>query len=149
MLPGCFLLCTSSSRRKQPGSTHHYLLMAGNSHQIGNLKKHTWVLYGCILLWHHQWVIVYIIGFESFGNMNIESPNVRSLETWNQSSNRIFESLMLNPHYYDPNVRACGQKPSKRFSAYRARAIIIRGLYNFYPLFEVHLCTVTFGLMYG
>ena len=29
------------------------------------------------------------------------------------------------------------------------RAIIIRGLYTFYPLFEVHLCTVTFGLMYS
>ena len=28
-------------------------------------------------------------------------------------------------------------------------AIIICGLYTFYPLFEVHLCTVTFGLMYG
>ena len=32
---------------------------------------------------------------------------------------------------------------------YRTRAIITRGLYTFYPLFEVHLCTVTFGLMYG
>ena len=31
---------------------------------------------------------------------------------------------------------------------YRTRAIIIRGLYTFYPLFEIHLCTVTFGLMY-
>ena len=26
---------------------------------------------------------------------------------------------------------------------YRTRAIITRGLYTFYPLFEVHLCTVT------
>ena len=33
--------------------------------------------------------------------------------------------------------------------AYRTRANISRGLYTFYPLFEVHLCTVTFGLMYG
>ena len=32
---------------------------------------------------------------------------------------------------------------------YRTRAIITRGLYTFYPLFEVHLCSVTFGLMYG
>ena len=32
---------------------------------------------------------------------------------------------------------------------YRTRAIITRGLYTFYPLFEVHLFTVTFGLMYG
>ena len=32
---------------------------------------------------------------------------------------------------------------------YRTRAIITRGLYTFYPLFEVHLCTVTFGPMYG
>ena len=32
---------------------------------------------------------------------------------------------------------------------YRLRAIITRGLNTFYPLFEVHLCPVTFGLMYG
>jgi hypothetical protein len=32
---------------------------------------------------------------------------------------------------------------------YPTRAIITHGLYTFYPLFEVHLCTVTFGLMYG
>ena len=32
---------------------------------------------------------------------------------------------------------------------YRTHAIITRGLYTFFPLFEVHLCTVTFGLMYG
>jgi hypothetical protein len=32
---------------------------------------------------------------------------------------------------------------------YRMRPIMIRGLYNLYSLFEIHLCTVTFGLMYG
>ena len=32
---------------------------------------------------------------------------------------------------------------------YRTRAIITQGLYTFYPLFEVNLCTVTFGLKYG
>ena len=32
---------------------------------------------------------------------------------------------------------------------YRTRANITRGFYTFYPLFEVHLCSVTFGLMYG
>ena len=32
---------------------------------------------------------------------------------------------------------------------YRTRAIITSGLYTFYPLFEIHLCTVTFGLVYG
>jgi hypothetical protein len=47
-------------------------------------------------------------------------------------------------------------KRSRKFSMvvyftpiYRTRAIITRGLYTFYPLFEVHLCTVTFALMYG
>ena len=35
------------------------------------------------------------------------------------------------------------------FLIYRTRAIITRSLYTFYPLFEVHLCTVTVGLMYG
>ena len=32
---------------------------------------------------------------------------------------------------------------------YLKRTVIIRSLYTFYPLFEVHLCTVTFGLFYG
>ena len=42
------------------------------------------------------------------------------------------------------------QSVLKDFSLeYRTRAIITRSLYTFYPLFEVHLCTVTFGLMYG
>ena len=30
---------------------------------------------------------------------------------------------------------------------YHTRAIITRGLYTFYPLFEVHLRTATFGLI--
>ena len=29
------------------------------------------------------------------------------------------------------------------------RAIITHDLYTFYPLLEVHICSVTFGLMYG
>ena len=37
---------------------------------------------------------------------------------------------------------------SKKYE-YRTGAIIACGLYTFYPLFEDHLCTVTFGLMYG
>ena len=32
---------------------------------------------------------------------------------------------------------------------YRTRAIISRGLYTFYPISKDHLCTMTFGLMYG
>jgi hypothetical protein len=60
------------------------------------------------------------------------------------------------------HIRACGHNSKAkggffseseiRFSNlqiykknYRTRAIITRGLYTFYPLFEVHLCTVTFG----
>ena len=59
---GCFLLYTSSSRRKHPGSTHNYLIMAGNLHQIGYFsRKHPWVLPGCFFLWHHQLVIVYLL----------------------------------------------------------------------------------------
>ena len=30
---------------------------------------------------------------------------------------------------------------------YHTLAIITRSMYTFYPLFEVHLCTATFGLM--
>jgi hypothetical protein len=32
---------------------------------------------------------------------------------------------------------------------YHTGANITCGLYTFCPLFEVHFCTVTFGLMYG
>ena len=32
---------------------------------------------------------------------------------------------------------------------YIMSAIINRGLYTFYPIFEVHLHNMTFGLMYG
>ena len=32
---------------------------------------------------------------------------------------------------------------------YCTRAIISRGLYIFYPISKDHVCTVTFGLMYG
>ena len=32
---------------------------------------------------------------------------------------------------------------------YHTRANMVCGLYTFYPLFKVHLCTVTFGVMHG
>ena len=32
---------------------------------------------------------------------------------------------------------------------YHTRAILTRGMYTLYPLFEDNLCTVTFGLLYG
>ena len=35
------------------------------------------------------------------------------------------------------------------YSEYRTHAIISCGLYIFYPISKDHLCTVTFGLMYG
>ena len=34
-------------------------------------------------------------------------------------------------------------KPVINNDLYRTHAIITCGLYNFYPLFEVHICTVT------
>ena len=42
-----------------------------------------------------------------------------------------------------------GTVPVFNQNSYRTRAIITRGLYTFYPLFEFHLCTVTFALIYG
>ena len=43
--------------------------------------------------------------------------------------------------------------PAKVFTLihilYHTCAIITHGLYTFHPLFEAHVCTVTFGLMYG
>ena len=52
-----------------------------------------------------------------------------------------------NIHLFSYNSLCCGFQTN--ISNYRTRAIITRGLYTFYPLFKVHLCTVTFGLMYG
>ena len=46
LLPGCFLLCTSSSKRKHPGSTYNYLIMAGNLHQLDTFLEST---HGCFL----------------------------------------------------------------------------------------------------
>ena len=43
-------------------------------------------------------------------------------------------------------LRGIDKKTVRR---YHTRAIITRGLYTFYSRFEVHLGTVTFGLMYG
>jgi hypothetical protein len=48
---GCFLGASYYALAAAEGSTHHYLLMAENSNQIGNLsRKHTWVLPRCFLL---------------------------------------------------------------------------------------------------
>ena len=56
---GYFLCASYYVLAAVEGSTHNYLLMAGNLHQIGYFsRKHPWVLPGCFLLWHHQWVIV-------------------------------------------------------------------------------------------
>ena len=46
-------------------------------------------------------------------------------------------------------ARTVFKSDRKIIITYRMRAIITRGLYTFNPLFELHLCTVTFGLMYG
>ncbi len=46
-----------------------------------------------------------------------------------------------------PKGGSFGQKDS--LITYHMHAIITRGLYIFHLLFEAHLCTVTFGPMYG
>jgi hypothetical protein len=85
---------------------------------------------------------------------NKSNSSVRFLgeSTARQSSFRFyltFNDLLYGPQdFFELNcentLRVHGEN-----SKYRTRAIITRGLYTFYPLFEVHLCTVTFGLMYG
>ena len=57
---------------------------------------------------------------------------------------QISFTFILLEFYYVPSMHPC-----KDELIYRTCAIITRGLYTFYPLFEVHLCYVTFGLMYG
>ena len=61
---------------------------------------------------------------------------------WSTIASKDFQMLV--------NCERSGKKNIGKISTYyRTRAIITRGLYTFYPRFEVHLCTVTFGLMYG
>ena len=68
-----------------------------------------------------------------------------------------FQLSTIRIEYYPKKgIKHCsahwGEITSERVisrSNYRTRAIITRGLYTFYPFFEIHLCTVTFGLMYG
>ena len=60
-------------------------------------------------------------------------------ENWSKAS-----SILSRRWWIRPQLKAMSLE-----LRYRTRAIVTRGLYNFYPLFEVHLCTVTFGLMYG
>ncbi len=59
------------------------------------------------------------------------------------SRNGIDQDVRIARHFVK------SMKKLQKSGTYRTRAIITRGLYTFYPLFEVHLCTVTFGLMYG
>ena len=65
-------------------------------------------------------------------------------ETANQNFNKFSNFWIVQYTYY--HLKIAGNSPK---STYRTHAIITRGLYTFYPLFEVHLCTVTFCLMYG
>ena len=61
MMGASWVLPTTYVLAAAEGSTHNYLLMAGNLHEIGYFsRKHPWVLPGCFLLRHHQQVIVYI-----------------------------------------------------------------------------------------
>ena len=55
-------------------------------------------------------------------------------------------TLILHPQLLDEYLNANGILVIFK---YRTRAILTRGLYTFYPLFKVHLFTVTFGLIYG
>ena len=86
MLTGCFLLCTRISRRKHPGRNHLYLLMAGNSHQIGNLsRRYTWVLPVCFFLWHHQRGLHSVIKYSSAMHhvFQIKCSTFNSNPNWN------------------------------------------------------------------
>ena len=71
-----------------------------------------------------------------------------------QTTSKMFEDYILadiscTKFIKNRNLRISQLQKHISKSIYRTRAIITRGLYTFYPLFEVHLCTVTFGLMYG
>ena len=106
MLPGCFLLCTSSSRRKHPGSTHHYI-MDWNSHQIGNLsRKHTYLCAGasfCDIIIHQRGrVIVYILFETLVFQKYLETVFHRKSNCFGKHL-RVYFTLM---HYKVPRLKS-------------------------------------------
>ena len=82
----------------------------------------TWYVFALVLVNQERRLSVFFSGF-----FNV-TPFILLEISLNTKSKSVVETLKYN---------------------YRTRAIITRELYTFYPLFEVHLCTVTFGLMYG
>ena len=61
---------------------------------------------------------------------------IHKIEAWFLNCCQFFDRIELS--IKDGNAMFCLRK-----FKYRTRAIITRGLCIFYPLFEVHLCTVT------
>ena len=67
---------------------------------------------------------------------------------------RLVKVLMLQQNCYKTSPDLCFSIRNKQnlesdkalILIYRMRAIITRGLHTFYPLFESHLCNMTFGL---
>ena len=77
---------------------------------------------------------------------NIKSLKVNKLESIAMSFYYVNFGLSI---ITSKNLSNENKKTHFGILIYRTRVIITCGLYTFYPLFEVHLCTVTFGLMFG
>ena len=84
-----------------------------------------------------------VLCFYLIGGLVAISFIVPDLMAQNYPDSQVWEKLKITIYL----VSSSNEKNNKNI--YRTRAIITRGLYSFYPLFEVHLCTVTFDLMYG
>ena len=80
---------------------------------------------------------------KNFSNFLYFSESLNFIKSW------LFSKIIQCVFQY--SSRQVPQYTKKTFEfIYRMCSIITRALYKtFYPLFEVHLCTVTFGLMYG
>ena len=96
---GCFQGASFYVLSAGEGSTHNYLLMAGNLHQIAYFsRKQPRVLPGCFLLWHHQRVIVYMYHLSIECSISLSGENLaisffpqqKYIMTHNNNSTEIY-----------------------------------------------------------
>ena len=80
--------------------------------------------------------------------MHFECKVIRNSDAWSFAPKTELQIISVNMLLILKKLYFINFIETK-FIEYGMRAIITHGLYAFYTLFEVHLCTVTFGLMYG
>ena len=128
--------------------------------RMKHTKKKSWHQFWCLLMtspsgfvWHAS-VVVWTLCFVH--QRLLKMSNVKLPCMWETRSDAyLFNMSEKNSNSPFPHAQKpySSQQKITVFTSmnlvYCTRTILTRCLYTFYSLFEVHLCTVTFGLMYG